>query len=210
MAAASEHRWRASERTTDRLPRSVSAARARHILILGAAVLSIGVAACGQQAHPTAADANNNGFYVDAGKITYQLQISRELNPYSIEDKGYLVGVTAPAPAPDELWFGVFLWAKNQGNSAATTATTFDIVDTQGNVYYPVAVNTQVNPYAWTPTTLQPLATYPTPGSTAYFGPTQGALLLFKLNTSAYANRPLSLQIHAPGQAHPSTISLDL
>jgi len=188
----------------------VSAARARHVLILGAALLALGVAACGKQSHPTHADANNNGFYVDAGQITYQLQISRELNPYSVEDRGYLVGVSAPQPAPDELWFGVFLWAKNQTQRPATTASSFDIIDTQGNTYYPVPINTQVNPYAWTPTTLQPLQTYPIPSSTAYYGPTGGGLLLFKLNISAYADRPLLLQIHAAGQARPSTISLDL
>jgi hypothetical protein len=172
--------------------------------------LAIGVAACGKESHPTAADANNNGFYVDAGPITYQLQISRELNPYDIEDKGYLAGVTSTAPNPDELWFGVFLWAKNQSGSAATTANSFDIVDTQGNVYHPVVVNSQLNPYAWTPTTLNPLETYPVPSSTPYYGPTQSGLLVFKLNTSVYANRPLTLRIHAPGQAQPSTISLDL
>ena len=37
-----------------------------------------------------------------------------------------------------------------------------------------------------------------------------GRLLLFKLPTAVYSNRPLTLQIHAPGQTSPSTISLDL
>jgi hypothetical protein len=86
----------------------------------------------------------------------------------------------------------------------------FDIVDTQGNKYYPVPVNPQVNPYAWTEQTLKPLGTEPAPDTTASFGPTQGRLLLFKINTSAYANRPLTLEINAPGQANPSSVSLDL
>jgi hypothetical protein len=42
------------------------------------------------------------------------------------------------------------------------------------------------------------------------FGPTQGSELLFKINTSAYANRPLTLEIHAPGQTVPSAVTLDL
>ena len=46
--------------------------------------------------------------------------------------------------------------------------------------------------------------------STAAGGPTGGALLLFKLPTSVYANRPLTLEINVPGRTTPSTISLDL
>ena len=32
-------------------------------------VMALGLAACGQQSHPTKADANNDGFYVDAGPL---------------------------------------------------------------------------------------------------------------------------------------------
>lgn len=158
------------------------------------------------------ADANNNGFYVDAGPVTYQLQISRELNQYDIEDRGYLTGLPAGTlpPTPSEEWFAVFLWAKNQTSSPQTTTDSFDIVDTQGNRYVPIQLNPQLNSYAWTSQTLLPQGTEPGPGSTASDGPTQGGLLLFKINVSAYANRPLTLEINAPGQALPSTISLDL
>jgi hypothetical protein len=178
-----------------------------------AVLVALGLAACGQSSDPTNADANNNGFYVDAGHpaITYQLQISRELNPYSLEDREYLIGVPGSTSLPpDEEWFGVFLWAKNQTKHPVTTASQFDIVDTQGNVYYPVTLNPAVNLYAWAPTTLDPNGTFPIPGTTAFFGPTQGGLVLFRVNDSAYANRPLTLQIHAAGQAQPSTISLNL
>ncbi len=44
----------------------------------------------------------------------------------------------------------------------------------------------------------------------AYYAPTGGGEVLFKMNQSAYANRPLTLEIHAAGQAKPSLISLDL
>ena len=183
---------------------------ARRLLILACSLpLALGVAACGhKEAHPTVAD--NEGFYVDAGPITYQVQLSRELNPYNVEDHGYLSGVSTTPPKPDEEWFAVFLWAKNQTNAVHVTSDSFDIVDTQGNTYYPVAINSQVNPYAWTSMALKPNGTEPVPDSTAYFGPTQGGELLFKINTSAYSNRPLTLEIHAPGQANPSTVSLDL
>ncbi len=37
-----------------------------------------------------------------------------------------------------------------------------------------------------------------------------GGLVLFKLNNSVYSNRPLTLQIYAPGSTKPSNVSLDL
>ena len=183
----------------------------RLALIAGALLVVLGTAACGQISHPTHSD--NEGVYVDVGPLTYQVQISRQLNPYNIEDKEYLSGVSATTLTPDEEWFGVFLWAKNETESDHITASQFAIVDTQGNRYTPVAINSSVNPYAWTSQTLKPLGTEPAPDSTAYFGPTQGAELLFKLNTSVYSNRPLTLEITPPpgsGQDHPSTVSLDL
>jgi hypothetical protein len=186
------------------------AAPARRFWILASGLLLVlGLAACGnKKAHPTVAD--NEGFYVDAGPVTYEVQISRQLNPYDIEDKEYINGASASAPRPDQEWFAVFMWAKNQTSSNQTTTDSFDIVDTQGNKYYPIPINPQVNPFAWTSQTLRPLGTEPAPGSAASYGPTQGGELLFKLNTSVYANRPLTLEIYAQGQASPSSVSLDL
>jgi hypothetical protein len=180
----------------------------RLVIVVGALAVVLGTTACGQIARPGAGD--NEGVYVDAGPLTYQVQISRELNQFNIEDKEYLSGVSATAPTPDQEWFGVFLWAKNETHANHVTATSFDIVDTVGNKYYPVPINAAVNPYAWTATTLKPLDIYPKPDSTAYFGPTQGGELLFKLNNSIYSNRPLTLEIHAAGQTKPTTVSLDL
>jgi hypothetical protein len=177
-------------------------------LIGGAVLAAVGLGACGQESHPTNAD--SEGVYVDAGPITYQVQISRQLNPYNVEDKEYLAGESGSGPTPSQMWFGIFMWAENQSSSNATTTDSFDIVDTQGNKYYPVALNSQVNPFAWTSQTLAPNAQEPTPGSTAFYGATQGGELLFKLNNSVYSNRPLTLEIHAPGQAKPSSVSLDV
>ena len=104
----------------------------------------------------------------------------------------------------------VSLWAKNQTKRAANTSDNFDIVDTQGNHYYPLAVNPSLNPYAWTAQPLAPGAIEPGPDTTASFGPTQGALLLFKLNTTVYDNRPLTLEIRGPSGKVWATIALDL
>jgi hypothetical protein len=172
--------------------------------------LILGVAGCGQVSDP--ASDLNNGVYVDAGPITYQLQISRELNQYAVEDRQYLAGLPAGEDTltPDQLWYGVFLWAKNQTNQAHPTAARFDIVDSSGDVYYPINLDTQINGYAWTKQVLDPAAIEPAPNTTASFGPTGGGLLLFKLPNSVYANRPLTLNIYPSGGGKPGQISLDL
>lgn len=188
-----------------------------------ALTLAVGVTACGGSGTTTThlgahaptlsvASANNNGAYVDAGNITYQLQISRELNQYSAEDSAYVKGLpagTAP-PAPDEEWYGVFLWAKNQTNYPQTTTDNFELVDTQGDTYFPIRLDPNVNPFAWTAQRLPPQQTEPLPNTPASMGPTQGGLLLFKVNDSVYANRPLTLFILGPDNQRQASISLDL
>ena len=177
------------------------------------ALVPVALGGCGlgnKEQHPTTADGEAE--YVDAGPLTYQVQISRELNPYAVEDKEYLAGVS-PGDAtisPKQIWFVIFLWAKNQSKQPQTTATSFDIVDTQGNKYKPVTISPNVNPFAWNAQTLQPGGTEPTPDSAASFSATQGQELLFKLDNTVYDNRPLRLEIYAPGETTPSTVSLDL
>jgi hypothetical protein len=175
------------------------------------AALALGLAACGRTGHPSSEE--NNGVYVNAGPVTYQLEVSRELNQYSTEDSQYIKGLPAGTTStltPTQLWYGVFLWAKNQTRQPQMTSDNIDIVDTEGNHYYPVALNPAVNPYAWTAQLLHPNSIEPAPDTTASFGPTQGGLLLFKLNTSVYDNRPLLLEIRGPGGQVWATISLDL
>ena len=56
---------------------------------------------------------------------------------------------------------------------------------------------------------LLPSGTEPALNTTMSEGPTQGGLLLFKLNNAVYSNRPLMLHIH-PQSGRAATISLDL
>ena len=96
--------------------------------------------------------------YVDAGPITYQLQVSRQLNQYAVEDRQYLAGLPEGLGTltPSEFWYGVFLWAKNQTNEFHTTSDTFTITDTNGNTYHPTKLNAELNGYAWTSQVLAP------------------------------------------------------
>jgi len=60
--------------------------------MLGAAASALAISACGSGEHATYADNLGPG-YVQVGQLNYQIQVSRELNPYDqLEDKWYLQG----------------------------------------------------------------------------------------------------------------------
>ena len=183
----------------------------RATALLCGVVLSLGLTGCGKVNNPP--NVENDGVYEQAGNITYQLEVSRQLNQYSTEDSQYVKGVPAADQTlgPSALWYGVFLWAKNQTKSPQRTTDDFDIVDTQGHHYNPIPLNSTLNPFAWTAQTLPPNAIEPAASTIAANGPTQGALLLFKLNESVYSDRPLTLEIRSPTTHQvEATISLDL
>ena len=192
------------------------------------AALLIGLTATGCATHSAAdvhhaggilsgtevADSNNDGAYIEARNITYQLQISRQLNPFSVQDRQFLVGLpsgmTPTGLAPNELWYGVFLWAKNQHHAPHWTSDRFEIVDTQGNTYHPIKLDTAINPLAWKSQQLQYGDTEPGEDQIATQFFEGGKLVLFKLNDSIYSNRPLTLYILSPQNKKIGSISLDL
>jgi hypothetical protein len=181
-------------------------------ILVAALVLPLGLTACHKKAHPTNGD--SEAIYVDAGPLTYQVQLSRQLNQYNIEDRQYLHGLP-PGTAPlnrNQLWFAVFLWARNQTGRvvASNSPEQFDIVDTQGNTYYAIPLNPALNAVAWTSQYVAPRGTEPGPDTLASLDGSQGGLVLFKLNNSVYSNRPITLEIHGPSGALEATVSLDL
>jgi hypothetical protein len=188
--------------------------RRRLTSLAGAVVLAVGVSACGHKVnHPLAGEPDGSaasGFYVDSGRITYQVEVSRELNPYATEDKAYLAGICDASLTPSQEWFAVFLWATNQSKVAVTTSDNITISDSQRNVYRPVPFSCGANPIAWTPTHLRPQQSVPLADSPAYYDLAQGAELLFKVNDSVYGNRPLVLNIYGAGQGRPAQVELDL
>ena len=184
--------------------------------------LALAVTACGGTKHVhrqagvltghEVGSEENDGEYIQAGPITYQLEISRELNPYSIQDAPFVRGVPAgfAPPTAQQVWYGVFLWAKNQHHRAYKTSDNFVIEDTQGNKYFPIKLSPAQNPYAWTSQTLPYEGTEPGEDSTQENSESQGGLLLFKLNDSVYSNRPLTLYVLGANDKRLGSISLDL
>jgi hypothetical protein len=185
--------------------------RPRLLVALSAVLLALGLSACQHRGAVTSAE--TEGLYLAAGPLTYQVQLSRELNPADVEDRFYFQGLppgTTP-PAPDEEWFGVWLQVKNEGPKPARTSDSFRIVDTLDNTYDPIPI-APTNPFAYQPVTLPPNAFEPSANSPAINGPVQGALVLFKLKNAAYQNRPVELQILSPDapQRVQATVKLDL
>jgi hypothetical protein len=168
------------------------------------AAVSLALSACGN-AHTKvttgtyAGESGANAPYLDVGPLVYEVQLSRQLNPANPEDAAYLGGLTPAeqALAPNQAWFGVFMQVYNNTNDPHRAASNITISDTQGNVYAPV-VPDLTNLYAYRPLPVPHQSRLPLPNTAASFGPTQGALLLYKIDISSYDNRPLQLKIVNP------------
>src|SRR3954449_13044168 len=96
-----------------------------------ALVAAAGLAAGGCGSADTRSVAETEGLYVDVGPLSYQVQISRYLDPGDTEDKYYLAGLpagTAQAGNGD-VWFGVFMRIKNSSKQTQTPASDFMIED---------------------------------------------------------------------------------
>jgi hypothetical protein len=177
------------------------------LLVFVAAVF----AGCGDKTAITTT-AETEGVYIDVGGLTYQVQLSRFLNPFDIEDKEYLHGLPAgtnPVLPGDETWFGVWMRVKNYSDGALTPTDTFTIVDTEGNKFEPVAQDAETNPFVYQPILLQHAQVLPLPDTAAASGPIQGSLILFRLKTDSLQNRPLVLEIEQAGTTT-GEVDLDL
>lgn len=189
----------------------------RRLAIVAATVLAAaGLTACGNK-EDRVTHAETEGVYVDVGPLKYQVQISRQLNPVNVEDKAYLVGVGKfdQTLGPENVWFGVFVRVENDGDNSAISAKEFELRDTQEHIFTPVQVNS-ANVFAYRPQLVASHGEFkvnglnPSPDSAASEGPTQGALLLFKLPRATLVNRPLELVIHDPKSSARGTVTLDV
>jgi hypothetical protein len=169
------------------------------------AIAALGLSACSDNSHTRvttgtyAGESGQNAPYLNVGPLIYEVQLSRQLNPYDTEDASYLAGLT---PAQRKLnqgeeWFGVFLQVYNESSRAHPAATILTISDTQENVYRPI-VPASTNEFAYRAGTLAPKERIPAPDTVAASGPIQGALLLYKIKIVSLDNRPLELKIVDP------------
>jgi hypothetical protein len=177
------------------------------ILACLAALAALGLGACGDShtrvtTGTYAGASGKNAPYLNVGPLVYEVQISRELNPYDTEDSSYLLGLT-PAQRqlrPGEEWFGVFMQVYNESGLPHPVATDLTVSDTQGNTYFPV-VPGPTNLFAYRAGYVPPKGRVPALDTVAANGPTQGAVLLYKIKVESLNERPLTLKIVDPGDA---------
>jgi hypothetical protein len=189
------------------MPPPMRPARLTAALLILAAAASL--AGCGNKPR-IRTEAENEGVYLNVGPLTYQVQISRQLNPNDVEDRTYLQNVPPALKrlAPGQTWFGIFVRVANETKQAHPAASRFVIVDTQRRRYLPVA-QLPGNPFVYHAGPLPAGQTIPGPNSVAGEGVIQGSLVLFKLTYGTLDNRPLLLRITDP-QDNEGVVKLDV
>jgi hypothetical protein len=182
----------------------------RKFLLL--AFVAVLFAGCGNKGEEHI-EAETEGVYLTAGGLTYQVQISRFLNPGTIDDFQNLMGLPEGIPRelpPGEIWFGIWMRVKNYSDETLTPTTNFTVVDTQENEYRPIPLDVTRNPFVYEPVPLRHAELIPIPNSANQSGPIQGSLILFRLKTDSLQNRPLKLMIEASPDEEPRIVDLDL
>jgi hypothetical protein len=173
-------------------------------LALPALLAVLAVSACGDShtlvsTGTYAGESGKNAPYLNVGPLVYEVQLSRELNPYNSEDAEYLQGLT-PQQRKLEVgqeWFAVFMQVYNNTSQQHAAASSFTITDTQENSYTPIIPN-ETNPFAYRAGMVPAKGQIPTPGTLADDDPAQGAVLLYKIEIVSLDNRPLELKIIDP------------
>lgn len=176
-------------------------AAALALCLLGAFLAAGMLAACGEEHHSEVAE----GEPIEIGELSYNVQLTRFLNPDDPEDAEYLVG-QQPAD-PGTYYLGVFMVVENQTGEVVPSASDYTVTDTLDTRYEPLDSN---SPYALEIGSDVPADDQlPAPDSTAATGPNQGSLLIFHVKDDVSDNRPLRLEIE-DGSGGSGDVILDI
>ena len=165
------------------------------IAVIAALALALAVpagvlSACGEEETTEVVE----GEPLEIGGLSYNVQITRFLNPDDNEDAEYLVG-QPPAP-PGKAYLGVFLVIENHGEEPLGSATDYTVLDTVDAEYEHAESE---SPYALEVGADVPAeGQLPLPDTTAATGPNKGSLLIFEVDDAVSDNRPLTLDIETP------------
>jgi hypothetical protein len=180
-------------------------------IVLSLALVAL-AAGCGSSTGQVTS-AETEGLYLDINGLKYQIEMSRYMNPNDVEDREYLVGLPpgTEQPSADETWFGVWVRVENTSDTETRPAANrWEIHDTLENVYRPIPMDTDINPWVYEAVDVPPRTVLPLASSAAGQGPIQGLLLLFKLKLESLQNRPLELKFSNGGDSQQGTYDLDL
>lgn len=179
---------------TLRLPAALAALAALLVIVLAAG--------CGASSGDLSVV---EGEPVTLGDLTYNVVITRYLNPNDIEDRAYLQG--APSLPAGDYYLGVFMQVHNAGGTAQSLPQGFSITDTQGQTFKPASLTNDFALPLGSP--LGAGAKMPDPESAAANGPIEGSLVLFLVSQAATEDRPLMLRIPSAAGAA-GEVQLDL
>jgi hypothetical protein len=181
------------------------------VLLAAAVICSGAIAGCGHE-EGQRSFAATEGPFVDVGPLKYQVQMSRQLNPYDAEDNYYLRGID-PKDASitkNQTWFAIFMRVNNETDYDHRSADRFVVTDTEHKVYRPVKIDPLKNPFIYRPEIVKANDSLPIADTPAATGPIQGSMILYKFDLSAYQNRPLELHISKRGVKGSARIDLDV
>ena len=186
----------------------------RPLAVLALLLAGGGLSACGNHHDEDARlqRIEGEGFYLSLGELKYQVQLSRQLNPNTIQDRALLRGVPATDQqlAADEVWFGVFMQVENESDEPLRPSGDIEVIDTQEEVFKPLGLE-DTNQFAYRSTEAIPAGErVPLPDTPASDTAIQGSMLLFKLKRTALDNRPLELKLESSTNDQTGIIDLDV
>lgn len=167
-------------------------------VVLAAVLGALALAGCGTEHEEAVVE----GEPVEVGDLSYNVQLTRFLNPGDPEDAAYLEGVP-PAPRGTQ-YLGVFMIVENEGSEPARLPTEMEVTDTRAEAGDGLVGHGQLqqgeSDYALKlGSELAPGEELPQPGTTAASGPIRGAMVLFQVEADVTENRPLELEIPGEG-----------
>ena len=170
------------------------------------------LAGCGQNLGEDPSEPRREGLALELEGATYNVFLTRQLNPADVEDQSYTQGIGQPEP--ESAFFGVFMEACNVSDEPLSTASSFLIEDTQGNEFEPLEP-AEESSFAYQSATVLLGDCIPAEGSVASEGPTAGVLLVFEIPIESTENRPLELKIQdgydlAAGEPHELIFEFDI
>lgn len=161
--------------------------------LLTALALAGVVSACGEEEETEVVE----GEPVEVAELSYNVGLTRFLNPDDNEDAEYLVGL--PAADSGTSYLGVFLTIENETSEPRASADSYTVHDTLDTEYETVESE---SPYALDIAAEVPAdGELPLPDTTAATGPNHGSLLIFLVDDEVSENRPLTLGVESSAGA---------
>jgi hypothetical protein len=171
----------------------------------------MGVAACGAEEETELLDGEEihavvEGEPLELGDLSFNIALTRFLNPKDTEDSEYLRGLPPPPLGQDYL--AVFMKVENEGDEDRRLPGEQEVrvEDTTGAEYEPV----ELDPVFGLDLggIIEAGGEAPNDDTAAASGPVQGAIVLFLVDQDVSNNRPLDMIILAEGEE--GLVTLDI